>query len=262
MTDPQPVSISAFGRPLLLVTVVYLVNLFDVFIAQQRIATRQHEEEFLKAHAPPIHEIFKTLLNHYGEQHWWPAESRLEMMIGAILTQNTAWSNVEKALSNLRKNNALDFRNLEKVPAEQLTQWIQPAGFFNQKAAYLQEMISNIRNRFDGSLDVLFALEKSELRKELLNWKGIGKETADCIILYAAAKPVFVVDAYTRRICSRHHWIDEKTKYDEVADLFTRNLPENVQLFNEFHALIVQTCKDHCTARKPNCKDCPLKKFL
>ncbi len=210
----------------------------------------------------PIPEVFETLLRHYGEQHWWPAETRFEMMIGAILTQNTAWSNVEKALENLRRNGALNFQRLEITAQEQLIEWIRPAGFFNQKSVYIQEMISNIRTRFDGSLDKLFALETAPLRKELLSWKGIGKETADSIILYAAGKPVFVIDAYTQRICRRHGWIDEKTKYDDAAGLFTSNLPEEPRLFNEYHALIVQTCKDYCTARNPNCAACPLKKFL
>lgn len=211
---------------------------------------------------PPIHNVFETLLAHYGEQHWWPAESRFEMMIGAILTQNTAWTNVEKALSNLRKNDALNFQTLENTPRERLIKWIRPAGFFNQKAVYIQEMVSNIRNRFNGSLDALFALEPFELRRELLAWKGIGKETADSIILYAAEKPVFVIDAYTKRICRRHGWIDDKAKYDDVAELFTQHLPEEVRLFNEYHALIVRTCKDYCTARNPNCAECPLKGFL
>jgi len=211
---------------------------------------------------PPIDEVYQTLINHYGEQHWWPAESRFEMMVGAILTQNTAWTNVEKALSNLRKNDALNFQSLEKSSHEQLIEWIRPAGFFNHKSAYILEMVSNVRKKFDGSLDALFALESSTLRKELLSWKGIGKETADSIILYAAEKPTFVVDAYTKRICKRHGWIEEKVNYDDVAKLFTDNLPEDVQLYNEYHALIVRSCKDYCTARNPKCAECPLKPFL
>ncbi|MDF7824879.1 endonuclease III domain-containing protein [Pontiellaceae bacterium B12227] len=212
--------------------------------------------------APDILFAYKVLFSHYGKQHWWPAETRLEMMVGAILTQNTAWTNVEKALSNLRKADALNFQTLENASREEIIEWIRPAGFFNQKSAYIQGMISNVRNKFGGSLDELFALETSNLRKELLSWKGIGPETADSIILYAARKPVFVVDAYTRRICTRHGWIGEKTKYDDVARLFSNNLPEDVQLFNEYHALIVQVCKEHCSARNPKCGDCPLECFL
>lgn len=211
---------------------------------------------------PPLHDVFETLFSHYGEQHWWPAESRFEIMVGAILTQNTAWTNVDKALSNLRKNDALNFQVLEKVSREQLIEWIRPAGFHNQKSTYIKEMVSNLRNRFNGSIDKLCALETSELRKVLLSWKGFGKETADCIVLYVAKKPLFVVDAYTKRICRRHGWIDEKAKYDDVAKLFIDNLPEDVQVYNEYHALIVQACKDYCSARTPNCDECPLKIYL
>lgn len=206
--------------------------------------------------------VYRKLINHYSEQHWWPAETRLEIMVGAILTQNTAWTNVEKALTNLKQNDALNFQALEKVSLNQLIDWIRPAGFHNQKSIYIKEMISNIRNSFDGSIDQLCKLETADLRKELLSWKGIGKETADCIILYVAKKPIFVVDAYTKRICKRHGWIEEKLEYDDVAKLFTDNLPQDVQLYNEYHALIVKVSKDCCSARNPNCSDCPLNEFL
>lgn len=143
-----------------------------------------------------------------------------------------------------------------------MAEWIRPAGYFNQKSTYIKVMIDTIRDRFDGSLDNLFTLETSNLRKELLSWKGVGPETADSIILYAAKKPAFVVDAYTQRICTRHGWIDENASYDEIAKLFTDHLPEDTQLFNEYHALIVQTCKDHCSAKNPKCEGCPLKSML
>lgn len=210
---------------------------------------------------PPIHDAYNALSHHYGEQHWWPAKTRLEMMIGAILTQNTAWTNVEKALTNLRKADALKFQTLEKASQEDLIEWIRPAGFYNQKSATIKAMITIIRDRFDGSLDKLFSLETSDLRKELLSWKGIGPETADSILLYAAKRPIFVVDAYTKRICARHGWIGEKAKYDDLAELFTDNLPEDTQLFNEYHALIVQVCKDHCNTQ-PKCEGCPLESLL
>lgn len=211
---------------------------------------------------PEIHKAYQALLKHYGPQHWWPAKTRQEMMIGAILTQNTAWTNVEKALSNLRKNGALNFQSLEKVSRDELAEWIRPAGYFNQKSGYIKEMIGMLRTRFADSLNKLFALDSSSLRQELLSWKGIGPETADSIILYAAKKPVFVVDAYTKRICARHGWIAETAKYDDVARLFNGHLPEDVQLFNEYHALIVRVCKDHCSAKNPKCTGCPLEKFL
>ncbi|MDF7799868.1 endonuclease III domain-containing protein [Pontiellaceae bacterium B1224] len=210
---------------------------------------------------PPIDDAYEAVFDRYGKQRWWPAETQFEMMLGAILTQNTAWTNVEKALSNLRKNDALNFQSLEKASREQIAEWIRPAGYFNQKSGYIKSMIETIRDRFDGSLDQLFSLETSKLRKELLSWKGIGPETADSIILYAAKHPVFVVDAYTKRICSRHGWIDEKATYDAVAKLFTDNLTSDVQLFNEYHALIVRVCKDHCNS-KPKCEGCPLESFL
>ena len=208
-----------------------------------------------------IQRVYSALLGRYGEQRWWPAKTRGEMMLGAVLTQNTAWTNVEKALANLRANDALKFAALEKASAEELAEWIRPAGYFNQKSVYLKEMARVLRDRFDGSLNQLFALKTPELRKELLSWKGVGPETADSILLYAAKRPVFVVDAYTKRVCARHGWIDEKASYDAVAKLFTDNLPADVQLFNEYHALIVRVCKEHCNT-KPKCEGCPLAPFL
>ncbi len=211
--------------------------------------------------APPIQQAYKALLARFGKQHWWPARTRLEMMLGAILTQNTAWTNVEKALANLRKNNALKFDPLETATIEQIAEWIRPAGYFNQKAGYIKGMVETIRARFDGSLNKLFALDTPALRKELLSWKGIGPETADSILLYAGKRPVFVVDAYTRRICSHHGWCDKNAAYDTVAKLFTDHLPKDVQLYNEYHALIVRLGKEHCNTT-PNCEGCPLKPFL
>ena len=210
---------------------------------------------------PDIQKSYDFLLRRFGKQRWWPARTRLEMMLGAILTQNTAWTNVEKAISGLRKANALNVQALEQASQEQIGEWIRPAGYFNQKAGYIKTMIENIRARFDGSLNSLFALDTPTLRKELLSWKGIGPETADSILLYAAKRPVFVVDTYTKRVCSRHGWCDRKASYDSVAKLFTDNLPEEVQLYNEYHALIVRLCKEHCTAA-PKCEGCPLEPFL
>jgi len=198
-----------------------------------------------------------ALFARWGEQHWWPARTRLETMVGAILTQNTAWANVEKAISNLRKNRALNFQTLENTPMEQLAEWIRPAGYFNQKAGYIKGMLETIRSRFGGSLDRLFALDTPALRTELLSWKGIGPETADSILLYAGKRPVFVVDAYTRRFLSRHGLCGKKTSYDDLSRLFADNLSNEVPLFNEYHALIVKLGKEHCKT-KPKCKGCPL----
>ncbi|HSR87894.1 MAG TPA: endonuclease III domain-containing protein [Pontiella sp.] len=210
---------------------------------------------------PSIRQSYDALFSRWGAQHWWPAQSRLEMMVGAILTQNTAWTNVEKAIEALRSVGALNLNALEMASTKQVADWIRPAGYFNQKADYLKGMVDSIRCRFDGSLDKLFALDTPTLREELLSWKGIGPETADSILLYAGKRPVFVVDAYTRRMCLRHGWIDEKTSYDTIAKLFTDHLPEDAQLFNEFHALIVRLGKEHCNT-KPKCSGCPLEPFL
>ncbi len=205
-----------------------------------------------------IQQSYAALFVRWGEQHWWPGQTRLEMMLGAILTQNTAWTNVEKAISNLRKNNALKFQTLEKVSQEQIADWIRPAGYFNQKAGYIKGMVENIGSF--GTLNQLFTLDTPTLRKELLSWKGIGPETADSILLYAAKRPVFVIDAYTRRFLSRHGLCDKKASYDSVAKLFTDNLPADAQLYNEYHALIVRLCKERCNTT-PKCEGCPLEKL-
>jgi endonuclease-3 related protein len=210
---------------------------------------------------PSVQRSYDALLARWGEQHWWPAKTRLEMILGAILTQNTAWTNVEKAIANLRKNGALDLDTLETASVDRIAEWIRPAGYFNQKAGYIKAMIDAIRHRFGGSLDKLFTLDTPTLRKELLSWKGIGPETADSILLYAGKRPVFVVDAYTKRVCSRHGWCNQKASYNEIARLFTDNLPEDVQLFNEYHALIVRLGKEHCNTT-PKCAGCPLEPLL
>ncbi len=190
---------------------------------------------------PAPAQIYRTLLETYGPQNWWPARTRAEMMIGAVLTQNTAWTNVEKALSNLRKNRALNFRALETAPPARLAAWIRPAGYFNQKTVYLKALAGRIEKDFDGSLSRLFRLDTPELRKTLLAVKGIGPETADSILLYAAKRPVFVVDAYTRRLLA-HYGYEKQSRlpYDAVAEFFTAALPADVPMYNEFHALIVR----------------------
>lgn len=194
---------------------------------------------------PPLLSLYQTLLDRYGPQHWWPARTRAEMMIGAILTQNTAWTHVEKALSTLRKNRALNFQKLEKRPIEQLAEWIHPTGYFNQKAGYLKALAEMIQADFGGSLDGLFRLDTPALRKQLLAVKGIGLETTDSILLYAANRPVFVVDTYTRRLLAAHGFEEEaRGSYDSIAELFSTQLPSGVPLYNEFHALIVRWGKD------------------
>ncbi|MEA2067882.1 MAG: hypothetical protein U9P12_01665 [Verrucomicrobiota bacterium] len=208
-----------------------------------------------------IQQSYDVLFARWGRQRWWPARTRLEMILGAILTQNTAWTNVERAISTLRNIDALNFQTLERTPQEQLAEWIRPAGYFNQKAGYIKGMVATIRRDFDGSPKQLFSLDTPTLRKELLSWKGIGPETADSILLYAGNRPVFVVDAYTKRVCLRHGWCDENASYDSIAKLFTDNLSMDALLYNEYHALIVRLCKEYCNT-KPKCKGCPLEFLL
>jgi endonuclease-3 related protein len=194
----------------------------------------------------PLQKIYDDLFAQYGPQRWWPARTRAEMMIGAILTQNTAWTHVEKALINLRKHKALNFEVLAAAEAAQVAAWIRPAGYFNQKTRCLKALAALIAMDFSGSLNRLFRLDTPDLRKKLLAVKGIGPETADSILLYAAKRPVFVVDAYTRRLLAAHGMEKESLlPYDDVAARFTAQLPPEVLLYNEFHALIVRWGKDY-----------------
>jgi len=201
--------------------------------------------------------FYELLLARWGSQAWWPAETPFEMMIGAILTQNTAWRNVEYALDRLRAQCALDPIALDALPSEILAECIRPAGYFNQKTRAIKEMSATLKTRFGGTLNTLFALETTALRQELLSWRGVGPETADSILLYAAQRPVFVIDAYTRRFLFRHGLCDEKASYTELSTLFMDALPNEVPLFNEYHALIVRLGKEHCKS-KPHCENCPL----
>ncbi|MCL2356158.1 MAG: endonuclease [Defluviitaleaceae bacterium] len=199
-----------------------------------------------------VSEIYEKLNAHYGDLQWWPAKSPYEMIVGAVLTQNTAWSNVEKALANFGENLTPRFV-LDASPSE-LANVIRPAGFFNQKATYLKS-VTEWFARYNFDVAAPRALEI--LRPELLAVKGVGKETADSILLYAFGLPTFVIDAYTMRICARHP-IDAGKGYDAVKAHFEANLPRDVQLYNNYHAAIVYTCKDFCRKRNPLCEKCPL----
>jgi len=203
-------------------------------------------------------ELYNKLYSSFGSQGWWPAERKFEMCIGAILTQNTSWGNVEKALQNLKKEKKLDARKIASMKKKELAELIRPAGYYNQKASYLKEFCLHLK-KYDFSLNKMFEKKLPELRKELLSVKGIGPETADSIILYAAEKPIFVVDAYTKRIINRVY--NEKYKnYNELQELFHKNLPKETKLFNEFHALLVKLGKGYCRKEKPLCSKCPLRK--
>ncbi len=206
-------------------------------------------------------QIYEALYQHWGEQHWWPADSPLEMILGAVLTQNTAWTQVEKAMQRLKSEQAIDLNRLVETPASTLEEWIRPAGFFRQKARTIQTFCQRIQQHYNGSIDTLFELETSALRTELLSWRGVGPETADSILLYAARRPLFVIDAYTKRFMVRHGWADEKATYATLASFFTDQLEQDPALFNEFHALIVQLGKTHCRST-PTCEGCPLQPLL
>ncbi len=207
-----------------------------------------------------IPEIYEALLAHFGPQNWWPAESPAEMMIGAVLTQNTAWKNVERAIDNLRAAGLLDLARLHETPIQTVAGLIRPAGYFNIKARRLMNLVEMLCEGYGCDLDAFFDLSAERMREELLGVKGIGRETADSIILYAAHKPTFVVDAYTARILRRHLVIDETADYELIKDLFETALPARTQLFNEYHALIVMCGKDYCRPRAL-CEQCPLSPF-
>ena len=201
--------------------------------------------------------MFTELLNHFGPQHWWPGETELEVIVGAVLTQNTNWTNVEKAILNLKEKGLLSLHQLDALSVSELAQLIRPSGYFNIKAKRLKNLIDLLSERYHLDLSRLLDEETDTLRKELLSVNGIGPETADTILLYASHRPVFVVDAYTHRIMRRHGMTDEQTDYHELQSLFMDHLPDDPSLFNEFHALIVKTGKEYCR-RKPLCHLCPL----
>jgi len=203
-------------------------------------------------------DIFHELLDHFGPRRWWPGETPLEVAVGAILTQNVAWRNVEKAINNLKARGLLSIEGLVKVPVEELATLIRATRYYNQKAARLKHFVGMVEHEFGGSLDRLFRLETPILRAKLLGLKGIGKETADSILLYAANHPVFVVDTYTRRIFSRLGYLAENVGYDEMQGFFTRHLPLDNYIFNEYHALIDALGNRVCLSRSPRCAACPL----
>jgi len=205
-----------------------------------------------------ITEIYRVLLKTYGKQNWWPADSPFEVCVGAVLTQNTNWKNVEKAIKNLKEKNLLSAEKILSCSFEELKKLIKPAGFFHQKAQYLKNLSRFILE--NGGLEKLKRENRENLRRELLKVKGIGKETADSILLYALDKPTFVVDAYTKRFFNRLGLIEsENVDYETVKKLVESEIPpvdRNLEIYKEFHALIVEHSKIKCR-KKPNCKNCP-----
>lgn len=202
--------------------------------------------------------IHQRLLKFYGPLHWWPGETPLEIMIGAILTQNTSWQNVVKAIQNIKKEGLLDVSALLAISEERLATLIRSSGYYNLKASRLKNFISYFYEKYRGSTEQLFSLEWKVLREELLAINGIGPETADSILLYAGGKPVFVIDAYTRRIFERHGYLNGKESYQDIQQFFMSYLPPQVSLFNEFHAQLVMVGKDYCLKNNPKCRICPL----
>jgi endonuclease-3 related protein len=212
---------------------------------------------------PRLDEIYARLYAHFGPQHWWPHSrgGAFEIIVGAILTQNTAWTNVEKALVNLRRARLLTPGALHRAPTARLARLIRPSGYFNLKAKKLKAFTRFLFAEHRGRLAHLFALDPVRMREELLAVYGIGPETADSIILYAAHQPIFVVDAYTRRIFARLGLARAEASYGELQALFTQNLPRAEPLFNEYHALLVALGKHICQKRAPRCGECPLQEI-
>jgi endonuclease-3 related protein len=249
--------------------------------------------------AEEIRNYYTALSRAWGAQHWWPAETQFEVIVGAYLTQNTAWTNVERALANLRRANLLSVEGIRAVRLSRLQRLIRPSGYFRQKATRLKTFVAFLDHHYEGSLPRLFSQPTENLREELLSLNGIGPETADSILLYAGNHPVFVVDTYTRRILDRHGMMPEKSDYEDIRQLFQRSLspiateqertpimtPQSLasairgaahppsamstahrtalaQVYNEMHGLIVGVGKNYCRKSKPTCEECPLQRFL
>lgn len=205
-------------------------------------------------------EIYQLLFDCFGPQNWWPGETQFEIITGAILTQNTSWANVEKAIANLKASNMLTAEKLYNLDTVKLAELIRPAGYYNIKAKRLKSFLDWLFQNHDGQLENLEKLDTDSFRIELLGIKGIGRETADSILLYAFNRPIFVVDAYTARVAVRHGLIEPDADYEQLRDLFQSNLPQDTQLFNEYHALLVRVGKEFCRP-KAKCSRCSLEKL-
>ncbi|MCM8763011.1 MAG: endonuclease III domain-containing protein [Candidatus Omnitrophica bacterium] len=208
-----------------------------------------------------LKEIYHKLYSVFGPQGWWPADSPFEVMVGAILTQNTNWQNVSAAIANLKKAKALSAEKLSHLPFRKLAQLIRPAGYYNIKTKRLKNFLNFFLKKYQASIKKMTKKDLLALRHELLGVNGIGQETADSILLYALNKPIFVVDAYTKRIFFRHKLINKNATYSQLQHLFMQNLKADVQMFNEYHALLVKLGKDFCRKNNPRCSKCPLQKL-
>ncbi|MGA2688470.1 MAG: base excision DNA repair protein [Candidatus Korobacteraceae bacterium] len=239
-----------------------------------------------------VRSLYRKLARSWGQQHWWPAETPFEVIVGAILTQNTSWTNVERALASLRVAGVLSVTGIREVPLVRLQELVHSSGYYRQKGQRLKDFVSFMDERHAGSLEIMFATPTDKLRAELLSLKGIGPETADAILLYAGNHQIFVVDAYTRRVLERHGAVDGRASYDQVRTLVQRALqgerplvavkstvPQKMpvhepsamstakrspvtQLYNEMHGLFVQVGKHYCLKQGPRCEACPLRTLL
>jgi endonuclease-3 related protein len=205
-----------------------------------------------------LRDIYARLFDAFGPQSWWPGETAFEVMVGAVLTQNTAWANVEKAIGRLKEEGLLTPRALDRLRPEELADRIRPAGYYNLKADRLKNLVRLVMDRAAGDEHRLLAQPTDVLRAALLEVKGVGPETADSILLYAAGRPVFVIDAYTRRTLLRHGLARESDGYEDLKTLFMDHLPADPGLFNEYHALLVSLGKRRCRRQNPRCDGCPL----
>lgn len=221
---------------------------------RSRTGLRSNRKELLRG-------IYDTLLDAFGPQKWWPAETPFEVILGAILTQNTTWKNAAAAIDALRQNGLLSFDRLSGLSSRVIEPLIRPSGFYREKTKKIIAFCNHVATNWNGSLEEFLALDMESLRTELLAIRGIGRETADSIVLYAAFRPSFVVDAYTYRIFSRHGWIEESISYDDLREYFMEAMDPDVQLFQEFHALLVRIGRLYCR-RTPLCQSCPLHVFF
>jgi endonuclease III related protein len=211
---------------------------------------------------PSLNSYYAAMLAAHGPQHWWPGRTRFEVIVGAILTQNTSWSNVKRAIDSLRREHLLTVWSIDSIPSARLERIIRPSGYFRQKTRTLKAFVRFLRTEYAGLLTQMFRTPTLTLRRQLLAVRGIGPETADCILLYAGKQPLFVVDAYARRILERHGHTNSKAKYEEIRAIFERSIPADAAVYNEFHALIVRTGKHFCHKSVPHCSECPLQPFL
>jgi len=268
------------NRPCALVQVIFLTCLLSLDILRREMSSTPHlvplhnspvsiteiplqqRPEFAPHPIRSMHAYYEALFAAFGPQHWWPGLTRFEVIVGAILTQNTSWSNVSLAIENLRRNRLLTVSAIASIRSSRLQRLIRPSGYFRQKTKTLKAFVRFLQTEYAGSLTQMFKTPTLTLRRQLLAVRGIGPETADCILLYAGKHPVFVVDAYARRILERHGHTTATASYEDIRAIFERSLAPDSAIYNEFHALIVQVGKQFCRPGVPRCGQCPLNRFL